>query len=127
MSRVARYLKTKEVLVSIIVIIILAGVGIGIYVHDKNSGQVQLITNSQQQLTAISYDGKNGVNAYTLLKKYAVVQDKHYSFGYFVTAINGVTGNGPKYWTFFVNGQESSVGASAYMTKSSDKLTWKLE
>jgi hypothetical protein len=67
------------------------------------------------------------VNAFVLLKKYALVQAKHYSFGYFVSSINGVAGNGPKYWTLFVNGKESSVGASSYITKSSDKITWKLE
>jgi hypothetical protein len=127
MSRVAQVLKSKIVLISTIAIIIIAGVSIGIYAHDINSGQVQLTANSQHQLTEISYDGKNGENAYTLLKKYADVQAKHYSFGYFVTSINGVPGNGPKYWTFFVNGKESSVGASSYTTKSSDKISWKLE
>jgi hypothetical protein len=125
MSRVAQVLKSK-VIITLAVIIVMAGVGLGIY-SQNNSGQVQTTTNSQHQLTQISYDGKNGVNAFTLLKKYARVQAKHYSFGYFVTSINDAAGNGPKYWTFFVNGKEASVGASSYITKSSDKITWKLE
>ncbi|MGH7234405.1 MAG: DUF4430 domain-containing protein, partial [Candidatus Saccharimonadales bacterium] len=32
-----------------------------------------------------------------------------------------------KYWTFYVNGKEASVGASSYVTKNSDRLTWKLQ
>jgi hypothetical protein len=126
MSRVAQVLKSRLVLTSLVVIILLIGTGSAVYVHNNNSGDVQTTTNAQHQLTQISYDGQNGVNAFTLLKKYATVQAKHYSFGYFVTAINGVAGNGPKYWTFIVNGREASVGASSYITKSSDKISWKL-
>jgi hypothetical protein len=127
MGRVAQILRSHVILTSVAVIVLLAGAGTALYVHDKNSGGVQTTTNSQHQLTQISYDGKNGVNAFVLLKKYAVVQAKHYSFGYLVTSINGVAGNGPKYWTFFVNGKEASVGASSYITKSSDTITWRLE
>jgi hypothetical protein len=127
MSRVAQVLKSNVLLTGLAVIIILAGAGTAVYVHDENSGDVQTTTNSLHQLTQISYDGKNGVNAFVLLKKYATVQAKHYSFGYFVSSINGVAGNGPKYWTFFVNGKEASSGASLYITKSSDIITWELE
>jgi hypothetical protein len=127
MSRVAQVLKSKIRYVVVAVIIIAAGVGSGIYIHDNNSGHVQTTTNSQHQITQISYAGKNGENAFVLLKKYATVQAKHYSFGYLVTSIDGVVGSGSKYWTFFVNGREASVGASSYITKSSDKITWKLE
>jgi len=108
-------------------VIIIVATGLGIYVQNKDTGHVQTVTNSQQQITQISYDGKNGVDAYTLLKSYASVQAKHYSFGYFVTAIDDVKGSGPKYWTFYVNGKESNVGASSYITKNSDKITWKLQ
>jgi hypothetical protein len=62
-----------------------------------------------------------------LLEKHATIQAKHYSFGYFVTSIDGVVGNGPKYWTFYVNGKEASVGASSYVTKNSDRINWKLQ
>ena len=82
---------------------------------------------SQQQLTDIKYNGVNGMDALTLLKKHATVQTKHYSFGDLVTAIDGSKGNGPKYWTFYANGKEAQVGAGAYVTKTSDKLEWKLQ
>ena len=125
MSRVAQVLKSKIVLISAAVVIV--GVGAGIGIHDAQSGHVQTVTNAQHKLTQISYSGQKGVDAYTLLKKHAVVQAKHYSFGYLVTSIDGVAGNGPKYWTFYINGKEASVGASSYITKSGDIIAWKLQ
>jgi len=127
MSRVAQVLRSKiTVVVVVAVVAIAAGVGVGVDVHN-NSGQVQTVTNTQNKITQISYDGQNGINAYALLQKHATVQSKHYSFGYFVTSIDGVAGTGPKYWTLYVNGKEASVGASAYITKNSDRVTWKLQ
>jgi hypothetical protein len=126
MSRVAQVLKTKVTVVIVaLAVVIGSGVGIGAYAHD-HSTHVKTVSNSQHQLTQISYDGKNGDNAYALLQQYATVKAKHYSFGYLVTSINGIVGNGPKYWTFYVNGKEASVGASSYVTKDSDTIMWKL-
>lgn len=125
MSRVAQSINSKLVVLAAIIIVVL--VGLGVYVQNKNSSDVQTVTNSHHQITQISYNGENGVNAYVLLNRYAKVQAKHYSFGYFVTSINGVAGNGPKYWTFYVNGKEASVGASSYITKNTDKITWMLQ
>ncbi len=127
MSRVTQSLKTKIIYVVIAIVVVAAGVGTGVYIHNKDNGHVQTVTNAQNQLTQISYSGKNGVNAYVLLENHATVQAKKYSFGYLVTSINGTAGNGPKYWTLYVNGKESNVGASSYITKSSDTITWKLQ
>lgn len=127
MSNQAQSSRKKTLVVIIVAIIVIAATWGGLYIQNKNSGHVQIATNTQNQITQISYDGKNGINAYKLLTEYATVQAKHYSFGYFVTSINGVVGNGPKYWTFYVNGKEASVGASSYITKNSDKITWKLQ
>ncbi len=126
MGRVAQVLKSKTIIIAALVVVIGAGAGIGVYEQDQ-SGHVKTVTNSQHQLTRISYSGKNGVNAFSLLQKYAKVQSKHYSFGEFVTSINGEAGNGPKYWTLYVNGKQATVGASAYITKNSDTVTWKLQ
>jgi len=127
MGRVAQVLKSKVTVVAIAIVVIAAGVGIGIDAHSRDNGHVQTITNAQHHISQISYNGQNGVNAYVLLEKHAAVQAKRYSFGYFVTSIDGVAGNGPKYWTFFVNGKEASVGASSFVTKNSDRITWKLQ
>lgn len=126
MSRVALVL-TKTKLAAIIAAIVIVGGGVGIWSHGANPAHVQTVTNTQYQTTQISYDGKNGVDALTLLKTHAQVQVKHYSFGDLVTSINGTPGNGPKYWTFYVNGKEANVGAGSYVTKSSDTITWRLQ
>ena len=92
-----------------------------------SSHQAQLVTNAAHQVTQISYSGQNEVDALSLLRKHADVQVKHYSFGDMVVAINGSVGNGPKYWTFYVNGKMAEVGAGAYKTRDSDILMWKLQ
>jgi len=96
-------------------------------VSNSPAHKVGTTLNAQSQLTDIKYNGQDGVNALTLLKKHANVQVKHYSFGDLVTAIDGSKGTGPKYWTFYINGQQAQVGAGTYVTKSSDKIEWKLQ
>lgn len=85
------------------------------------------ITTKQSQTTSVKYKGVEGQKALDLLKKYASVQTKHYSFGDLVTAINGTEGKGPKYWSFYVNGKLSDVGAGAYTTRAGDAIEWKLQ
>lgn len=126
MSRAAQVLKSKVLIVAVIVVA-LAGVGTGVWAYESNPGNVHTTINAQKQTTDISYQGQSGQNALALLEKYATVKTKHYSFGDMVTSIDGTVGNGPKYWTFYVNNKEASVGAGSYMTKNSDTLTWKLQ
>jgi len=47
--------------------------------------------------------------------------------GVYVTAINGVVQNqgGNQYWwVYFVNGQEPTVGANAYILNDGDSVAW---
>ena len=113
-----------------LIAIVVAGVGtsgVWAYVANLPSHKVDTVTNVTHQTTQISYQGQNGMNALALLKKHAAVTTKHYSFGDMVTSINGTSGNGPKYWTFYLNGKEAGVGAEAYVTKNSDHITWRLQ
>lgn len=119
--------KLKLIIASVVVAVAAVGGGTWAYLAHVSAGQVQTVTNNQQLLTQISYHGQNGVDALTLLKQHATVQVKHYSFGDLVTSINGSAGNGSKYWTFYVNGKQSQVGAADYKTKESDTLSWKLQ
>lgn len=127
MSRRTALALTKNKLIALVAAILIVGGGVGIWSHRQNPYHVQVSTNSQHQTTNIKYDGQSGVDALTLLKKHADVKTKHYSFGDLVASINGTPGNGPKYWIFYVNGKESLVGAGSYITKSSDKLEWRLQ
>lgn len=117
--------KTNILIATIVAIVGLSG-GAALVIYSHNS-DTQLVTNAQKQLTEISYHGRNGIDALTLLKQHATVVTKHYSFGDLVTSINGSQGNGPKYWTFYVNGKMSQSGAATYITKDGDVLTWKLQ
>jgi hypothetical protein len=126
MGRVALN-KTKSVILAAIAVVIVGGMGVSAYIANSPSRKVDVSKNSQQQAVYIKYSGQDGQNALILLKKHAQVQTKHYSFGDLVTSIDGTVGNGPKYWTFYLNGKEASVGAGSYTTKSTDKIEWKLQ
>jgi len=123
MSRAALH----KTLISAAVVIAALGFGGWAYVANSPSYKVAAVTNAQHQLTQLSYHGQAGQNALALLKKHATVQTKHYSFGDLVMSINDSKGTGPKYWTFYINGKQASVGAGSYTTKSTDTLTWKLQ
>lgn len=74
----------------------------------------------------ISYKGKNGVDALTLLKaRTTVEQDK----SGLVVAINDKKADAKKreYWAFYVNGKMATVGPSDYKTKDTDMIEWKIE
>lgn len=124
MSRVAL---TKTLLITLAVVVVGAGGGTWAAIANSPSHKVATVVNAQHQITQMSYQGQAGQTALTLLKKHATVQVKHYSFGDQVIAINGTSGNGPKYWTFYINSKEASVGAGTYVTKSTDKIMWKLQ
>jgi len=47
--------------------------------------------------------------------------------GYFVEEINNVKNSGGQYWTLYVNGKYSDVGASDYILSSGDIIEWKYE
>lgn len=74
----------------------------------------------------VSYAGKTGKDALTLLKeKAAVEQDK----SGMVVSINHQKADGKKkeYWAFYVNGKLAEVGAGDYQTKDTDRIEWKID
>lgn len=73
----------------------------------------------------ISYQGKAGVDALTLLKERASVE---FDRSGMVSSINGRKSDAAKkeFWSFFINGKMAEVGSAAYITKDSDLLEWKI-
>jgi hypothetical protein len=126
MIRAGQFITSKKALVILVAVLVIGGGG-GALVYESVTPHATGVTDAAHKLTQISYPGQNGKSAMTLLKSFASVKVRHYSFGDLVTSINGVSGNGPKYWTLFVNKRESSVGADIYITKNADTLTWKLQ
>lgn len=53
---------------------------------------------------------------------------RHYSsLGYFIEEINGVKNSNGAYWTLYVNGKYSPVGASEYALRQGNSVEWKFE
>ena len=127
MSRVAQPF-SKNQLIALLSIVFVFGASMvaGISVHEYHKSQPQ-ITVVASQTTDVKYAGVAGQTALALLEKYEPIQTKHYSFGDLVVSINGTPGNGPKYWSFYVNGKMATVGAGAYITKDGDSIEWKLQ
>ncbi len=89
-------------------------------------------TNQDVQLVAassIKYKGQEGKTALELLKTMHQVQTKEFTgIGEFVESIDGVqTDSKTNFWSFYVNGRQSPVGAGEYKTKDSDEIEWKIE
>jgi len=75
---------------------------------------------------------EEGANIYDAMKS---ISDSSFSFkvkeysglGYFVEEINGIKGSPGKYWIFYVNGKEASVGILNFILKDGDIIRWSQE
>ncbi|GEM_PF-1208967 len=71
--------------------------------------------------------------AYDALKQLAdakqiTMTTKEYSgMGYFIEEINSIKNNNQtgEYWGYYINGQSAKIGASSYILKNNDLITWK--
>jgi hypothetical protein len=77
----------------------------------------------------IAYDGEDGKTALELLKIHArAVTTSASGLGELVETINGVgarDGNG-YHLLYYVNGSMAKTGAGNYVTKTGDKIEWKI-
>lgn len=111
-----------------VIVAIIAVIGI-IYALTKQPVKAPTIqdTAKQTEVSSVKYQGVEGKTAFELLKSQHSVEANHYDFGDLVSSIDGITPDKNHFWAFYVNGKFSDVGASAYVTKSSDVIEWKLE
>ena len=126
MSRLTQ--PTSKIIALVVAVLVIAGgASYDVAVHHQ-APKPAVATTKPAPTTQLTYHGQEGKNALDLLKQHAnKVETKSSSLGDYVTAINGNNGGGKKYWIFYVNGKESQVGASAYVTHSSDVIQWKLQ
>lgn len=76
----------------------------------------------------VTYTGQASKTALALLQSLTEVQTKESQYGTMVTGIHGVQAEDAKtYWAFYVNDTYANEGAGTYVTKATDRLTWKLE
>ena len=122
----------KKLIVAVVAVLAMAGGATGLIIANKNepkqTQQSTQTTQVQQKSTEVSYKGVEGKNALELLKQSHKVETKSYEgLGELVTSIDGVSPDSKHFWAFYVNGQQSQVGAGAYTTKDTDTVVWKLE
>ena len=78
-------------------------------------------------------DGSSVYDAMNMIESSQENNENKFSFktkeypglGYFVEEINGVKEGGGKYWIYYVNGKEASVGIRDYIVKEGDIINWK--
>lgn len=73
---------------------------------------------------SIQYQGKDNIDALTILKETHSVDASDQGF---VNSIDGVKPAEKQYWALYINGQLADKGAKDIITKSSDKIEWKLD
>ncbi len=55
-------------------------------------------------------------------------KDKTYiGMGKFIEELNGIRGNGDKFWIYYVNGKKAKIGVSNYKISPGDVVSWKYE
>jgi len=78
----------------------------------------------------VAFGVQPGQNAWTAIQQAIglsnlTFQDFGGSLGIFIDGFYGVQPQGNHFWEFFVNGQSSLVGVSAYIVKSGDVLEFR--
>ena len=79
--------------------------------------------------TDITYTAVAGETSLDQLKKESNdVVTKQSTYGEYVDSIEGsVGGTDGKYWSFYVDGTMSEVGAGTYIQKGGEKIEWKFQ
>jgi hypothetical protein len=78
---------------------------------------------------------KEGATVYEVMEQVEKTKENNFSFkskeypglGIFVDEINGIEGSPGKYWIYYVNDKEASVGVRDYVLKEGDIINWKQE
>ncbi len=130
-------------ILSLIVIAIIAAISVwyfnygldnGTNDNSANNGSTQQDNQTEKAQVSedgknVSYYGKEGQSALSLLKQYTQVETEEFTgIGEYVVSINGVESDSTNnFWSFYVNGEQAQVGAGDYITQNNDFIEWRLE
>ena len=81
---------------------------------------------SREERLILSYAGEDGRTALELLKSRARVRTSTSDLGELVEEINGVRSGEGYNLIYFVNGAMAKTGAGNYVTRTRDRIEWKL-
>lgn len=95
--------------------------------NKNNNESTTVAIQDQNDQDYITYSGVEGEDALTTLKNVNdKVVTKTSDFGEYVDSINGlVGGTDGKYWSFYVDGKLSDIGAGSYISNGGEKIEWK--
>jgi hypothetical protein len=116
--------KKSYVIIGLAVAIILIGAASYFFLR-FNPPQNADTVSSQGQVERVFYQGRDGVDALTLLSEVATVEEQNG----FVSSVNGrkAEEKNKEYWAFYLNGSLAQIGAKEYITKDTDQIVWKIE
>jgi len=81
---------------------------------------------AREERLVIAYEGEEGKTALELLKSRASVRTSSSQLGELVEEINGVRSDNGSYLIYYINGSMAKTGAGNYLTKTGDRIEWKL-
>ena len=119
MKNLKKYIYTASIL---LFTVILLTVTFNHFYHNTTHTEIS----ENPAVNKVTYQGRRGIDAYTLLKKNAEIKEADSGF---ITSINGRKAEEDKkeFWAFYVNGEKSNVGPRRYITKDADTIVWKIE
>lgn len=113
-----------------IVVLLLIGAAALLSVNNPskivNAPTPTIVSEKKPESESVMYQGQNGQDALTLLKKQANVETNSSGL---VTKINDkvASDKNKEFWAFYVNGKMAEVGPAEYVTKDTEKIEWKVE
>lgn len=130
-AKIHRYQKYAVMaVVALVMIVTVIGAQFNWAEHTASTDIAQSNTSaSKSQADRIEYKGEAGKTALALLKEAASgVVTQSSSYGEYVESVGTLTGSaGGKYWTLYIDGVMSTVGADAYVAHGGEVITWKFE
>lgn len=84
------------------------------------------ITSIASNVDYVSYNGKDGIDALTILKEKTEMKQDASGLVFSINTRKADTKQ-QEYWAFYVNGKLSEVGPADYKTKNGDTIEWKIE
>lgn len=87
------------------------------------------------EINELSYKStiENDTSVYDFMQKIKdkgeiTFEEKNYTgMGKFIDEINGIRGNGEKYWIYYVNDTKAKIGISNYKINPGDVVSWRYE
>jgi hypothetical protein len=93
---------------------------------DGDQIQVNLTVDYRDSIDSQIVSVNNSSSAFQALNQTYDVGYSESSYGYFITSINGVSGNESSYWIYDVNGETPEVGSGQYSLEEDDELRFSL-